>query len=172
MWCPENLGLMGNKVWGLWVNMWDSFLFVSVCKGGSDTLIIEVSCKELEVSWDGKEWKHVSISPPWVEISSCPTSPIVSFWKLCFSGLPDLQPGSPWLALFQVQLSIWDSENRAFPLVHLHQFCFRGSWGHHFNTQKVEFLGKLTTFKIQAHIRTLVSKNKLVGDWWMKMISL
>lgn len=156
MWCPENLGLMGKKVWGLWLNLWGAFLFVPVCKAGSGALITEVACKEPQ--------KYVSVSLQRVETSSCPSHPSVSFWKLYFLRLPDLsylrcncQSGS-----LKIKLSHWCTCSN---------FASRAS-GVTASTPRRWSFPNFTISKLQAHIRTLVHKNKWVGDWWRKMISL
>lgn len=152
--------------WELRVDGWESlgtlaepvrcFSICACMQRGSGALITEVPCKEPQ--------KYVSVSLQWVETSSCPSHPTVSFWKPYFLRLPDLsylrcncQSGS-----LKIKLSHWCTCSN---------FASRAS-GVTASTPRRWSFPNLTIFKLQAHIRTLVHKNKWVGDWWRKMISL
>lgn len=152
--------------WELRVDGWESLgtlaepvgcFSVCVCmQRRNGALITEVPCKAPQ--------KCVSISLQWVETSSCPSQPFVSFCKPYFSGLPDLsylrcnhQSGG-----LKIKLLIGAPAGILLP----------GHLGSLLQNPRRWSFPNLTIFKLQAHIRTLVRKNKLVGDWWRKMISL
>lgn len=153
---PWELRLMGEKVWGLWLNLWGAFLFVPVCRRGVKLLLLKPPAQNPRSVFP-------LVSNGW-KLPPAHHSPLYRSENPYFLGLPDLSYLRCNCQSRSLKIKLLIGAPAAILLP--------GHLGSTASKPRRWSFPNLTIFKLQAHIRRLVRKNKLVGDWWRKMISL